>query len=144
MRLPIMQKCLQCFPSNSKICSSMVIGIRRRNKWINDIIFGLICCGMMFVEIHGTFGHSHSLPSYARNRIAYRTSSSPQFNSLEGDTSYPSCSLCYFYRLLGHSITSQADWHFNSQSVGQTVFFYRLFIGRTVRHQQGIRSPPQV
>jgi hypothetical protein len=139
-----MQKYLQSFPGDPKIRSGMGIGICRRSKWINGIIFSLVCCGMLFVEIHGILGHSHSIPSNVGNQVEFRTSSGPQLNAIERDNNYPFCSLCYFYRLIGHSIISHTDWHIDSRSVDLAVFIHHFFVARTCRIQQGTRSPPQV
>jgi hypothetical protein len=139
-----MRKHLQYCSGKVKIRSSMSIGICRKRTWTNGIIFGLLCCGMLLVEIHGTLGHTHSGCSYADNRVEYRTPSNAQINIFECDSSDPFCSLCYFYRLLGDSIISQADWFIDFRYVDQAVFVYYFSAGRTGRLQQESRSPPQV
>jgi hypothetical protein len=123
----------------------MRIECRCRSKWISGIILGLLCCGMLFGEIHGILGHTHSISSRATNPFVCNTPpSGPQLISSEnGQDNDPSCSLCYLYRLLGQTLLPQTDCLFDSPFAVQAVVIRHLSLVRTSTFTEGNRSPPQ-
>ena len=94
---------------DSKLSTLGTFG-RKKNRALVGFILVLLCTGMLSTEIHGILGHQHSVSLSACNSSsAQRTISARQVNSADIDSNDASCSLCYFYRLLGQSLIPHPD-----------------------------------
>jgi hypothetical protein len=125
------------------IVNRMGAGCRPKSKWVFAIVLSVICCGMFLTEAHGILGHSHPIPPNSTKPPEYSASSGPRLLAPERESDDPSCSLCYFYRLLGHGIVSQTHCMIDSPFAIRAILIHRLRLIEAGTPQAGNRSPPQ-
>ena len=119
----------------------MYVGDRFKGKKFCAVIFGVLCCGMLLAEAHGILGHTH--PITAPQSFAKRIPSGDYLIASNQDNDDPSCSLCYCFRLLGHSIVAQTYCFLDSSFAIQPVLIHGLSLPQTSILHAGNRSPPQ-
>ena len=120
----------------------MGIGYRLKSKWVFTVISSVLCCGMFLTEAHGILGHPHSIPSPATKYPEFGIPSGPRLIAVVRDSEDPSCSLCYSFRLLGHSIVPQAHCFIDFPFAIKAVLLHRLCLIQTSPLHAGNRSPP--
>jgi hypothetical protein len=121
----------------------MGIGCRPKSKRVFSVILGVLCCGMLLAEAHGLLGHTHSIPSPATKSLEFSIPSGPRLIATGQDNDDPSCSLCYCFRLLGHSIVPQAHCFIDFPFSIKAALIHRLCLIQTSPLHAGNRSPPQ-
>jgi hypothetical protein len=98
---------------------------------------------MLFAEVHGILGHTHSIPSPATKSLEFSIPSGPHLIASGRDSDDPSCSLCYCFKLLGQSVVPQAYCIIDSPFAIKAVLIHRLCQTQTGTLRAGNRSPPQ-
>jgi hypothetical protein len=122
---------------------NMGIGYLQRSKWISGIILSILCCGMIFGEIHDPLGHTHSVSSNPITPFEFSKASGLQLISLDGNHNDSSCSLCYLNKLLGQSLIPQIDCLFDSSFAVRAVPIQPLCLVQTNTVKEGNRDPPR-
>jgi len=121
---------------------SMGTGYRLKSKRVFAVIVSVLCCGMLLAEAHGILGHTHSIPSTATKYPEFGIPSGPRLIAVGRDSADPSCSLCYCFRLLGHSIVPQTHCFIDFPFAIKAVLLHRLCLIQTSPLHPGNRSPP--
>ena len=134
---------LPCIHGDATFAVSMRIDCSPKRKLIFAVILGVICSGMLLAETHGILGHTHSIPSPTTKSHEFNIPSGPRIIAVGQDSDDPSCSLCYCFRLLGHSIVPQAYCILDSPFAIQAVLIHHLSLTQTSTLRAGSRSPPQ-
>ena len=120
----------------------MGTGYRLKSKRVFAVVVSVLCCAMLLAEAHGILGHTHSIPSSATNSPEFGIPSGPRLIAVGRDSEDPSCSLCYCFRLLGHSIVPQAHCIIDFPFAIKAVVLHRLCLIQTSPLHAGNRSPP--
>ena len=121
----------------------MLLGFCLKIRWGSGVLLCLISLGFLVTEIHGILGHKHGERTRASNYIKYsRAPSGFQLVSLKGDNEDPFCNICFYRRLLRHTLIPATACPVDSFSVVQAISIQRICLPQSDTPQEENRGPP--